>query len=78
MPITSIDPTADMLTARDRARRARDRALSPAERLAAMRQLIERSWGALERHPEGRAHFLRRNFRARAVTRHVDGPPDGA
>jgi len=42
-------------------------AATPAERLAAMRVLIERSWDMLQRNPEGLAHFRSRNYRARAV-----------
>ena len=59
-------PTSD-LTARDRHLRSRALGLTPSERLAAMRAILASSWAALERHPEGMAHWLRRNYRARAV-----------
>lgn len=59
-------PTSD-LAARDRHLRSRALALTPSERLAAMRAILESSWAALQRHPEGMAHWLRRNYRARAV-----------
>lgn len=56
------------MTARDRQRRLSMQAATPAERLAAMRVLIERSWAMLRRNPEGLAHFRSRNYRARAVS----------
>lgn len=70
----SIDP-ADNLSARDRVRRARTRGMGPAQRLAAMRRLLAQSRQILERSPAGLAHFRRRNFAARAVSRKagVDG-----
>lgn len=55
------------MTARDRQRWLSMQAATPAERLAAMRVLIERSWDMLRRNPEGLAHFRSRNYRARAV-----------
>jgi hypothetical protein len=58
---------ANSLAPRDRVRRQRSLAMSPAERLAAMRQLIEQSWAILQKNPEGVARFRRRNFQARAV-----------
>ena len=64
----SIDPS-DSLSARDRVRRARALAMSPAQRLAAMRKLLAQSRQILERSPAGLAHFRRRNFAARAVGR---------
>jgi hypothetical protein len=64
----SIDP-ADSLSARDRVRRARARAMSPAQRLAAMRRILAQSRQILERSPAGLVHFRRRNFAARAVGR---------
>lgn len=64
-----IDLAASQFSARDRARRARAHRMSPAERLAAMRHLLEQSRAILERHPDGLAHFLRRNFAARSLGR---------
>ncbi|MFM7292372.1 MAG: hypothetical protein ACKO6B_14240 [Planctomycetia bacterium] len=64
----SIDPS-DSLSARDRVRRARALAMSPAQRLAAMRRLLAQSKELLERSPAGLAHFRRRNFAARAFGR---------
>ena len=63
----AIAPVID-LAARDRHLRLRADTATPAERLAAMRDLIERSWAMLRRNPEGLAHFRSRNYRARAVS----------
>ena len=68
MSATSVDPAAS-LAARDRIRRALALRMSPAERLAAMRRLLDQSRAILERHSDGLAHFRRRNFAARAVGR---------
>ena len=68
MSAESIDP-ADSILARDRVRRARARAMSPARRVAAMRRLLAQSRQILEGSPAGLAHFRRRNFAARAVGR---------
>jgi hypothetical protein len=62
---------------RDHFQRARFRALDPAQRLAAMQRLIDAAWAVLERHPEGLAHFRRRNFQARAVRRSPEVRADG-
>jgi hypothetical protein len=56
------------MTARDRHLRLRMNAVTPAERLAAMRLLLERSWAMLQRNPEGLAHFRSRNYKARAIS----------
>ncbi len=53
-------------------------ARSPEERLLAMEELLARSRAVLEANPAGRAHFLRRNFRARAVTVSPDHVRHGA
>jgi hypothetical protein len=52
--------------------------MSPAERLAAMRLLLEQSRAILERHPAGLAHFRRRNFMARSLARKVRARADDA
>ena len=44
------------------------RARSPDERLQVLEAILARSGAVLEANPAGRVHFLRRNFRARAVT----------
>jgi hypothetical protein len=74
-------PTAPLptpnLQPRDRLQRARFLALTPAERLAAMQRLIDEAWAVLEQNPTGLAHFRRRNFRARAILRHLEPPANG-
>jgi hypothetical protein len=70
-------PPVPDLAARDRARRMADLALAPRERLAAMQQLIDRAWEVLARHPEGLAHFRRRNFKARSIRRPPELGTDG-
>jgi hypothetical protein len=71
-----IDPAASPLSARDRAQRARALRMSPAERLAAMRRLLAQSRAILERHPQGLAHFRRRNFAARSIGRNAEANTD--
>jgi hypothetical protein len=56
------------MAARDRHLRLSMNAATPAERLAAMRVLIERSWDMLRRNPEGLLHFRSRNYKARAIS----------
>jgi hypothetical protein len=55
------------MEAGDRVRMARALAMSPPERLAAMWRLLAEARSALEQHPDGREHFMRRNFRMRAI-----------
>jgi len=54
------------------------RAATPAERLAAMRRLLEASWAMVRRNPAGLAHFRRRNFKARALANGTCRIPHGA
>ena len=67
-----MEDVADQLAARDRFRRALYARQTPAERMAAMRQLQRSTWRVLRSSPDGYAHFLRRNFRARAVDTAAD------
>jgi hypothetical protein len=53
---------------RDAFRRRHALRMTPAQRLAAMAQLQNSAWELLRRSPAGYAHFIRRNFKARAVT----------
>ena len=63
------------MTARDRRLRLRWNTATPADRLAAMRALIERSWAMLQRNPQGLAHFRSRNYKARAIADSVGRTP---
>lgn len=75
---TETNVPAASLAARDRARRVQALRMSPAERLAAMQRLLAQSQAILERHPDGRRHFQRRNFKARAVGRQAEMHVDDA
>jgi hypothetical protein len=55
------------LAARDRYLRHKMWQMTPRERLAAMARLMEQSRALLEKNPEAMAHFMRRNFKARAT-----------
>jgi hypothetical protein len=78
MAAAATDPAASSMPARDRVRRTRDFQRSPAERLAAMRRLLDQARTILEGSPEGRAHFRRRNFAARALGRRTAVAADDA
>jgi GAF domain-containing protein len=62
-----MDDPAEQLASRDRLRKQLALAATPAERLRDMARLQETTWEILRRSPEGYAHFLRRNFKARAI-----------
>jgi hypothetical protein len=64
-----VSPAETDLEPRNRIERARVRALTPRERLAAMQRLIDEGWALLQANPDGLAQFRRRNFRARSVGR---------
>jgi hypothetical protein len=68
-----MDDLSKKLAARDRLRRKLARQTTYAQRLAAMARFQEAACEILRRSPEGYAHFLRRNFRARAIP--VPPPP---
>jgi len=57
------EPISEALARRDRFRKALNARRTPQERLAAMRALQE----SAVMSPEGYAHFMRRNFKARAI-----------
>ncbi|MGD0461117.1 MAG: hypothetical protein ABSB74_01385 [Tepidisphaeraceae bacterium] len=61
------DELTDQLAVRDRFRRKLARLQSPAERMRNMTQIQKTMWATLRSSPEGYAHFLRRNFKARAI-----------
>lgn len=62
-----INP-AKQLQARDHHLQLRAKNATPEERLAAMRDLIDRAWDMLRRNPAGLAHFRSRNYAARAIS----------
>jgi hypothetical protein len=61
------DELTDQLAVRDRFRRKLARLQSPAERVRSMARIQKNMWATLRSSPEGYAHFLRRNFKARAI-----------
>lgn len=64
--------------ARERHLAAAARARSPEARLLVLEELLARSRALLEANPAGRAHFLRRNYRARSVAVPADHDQHGA
>jgi hypothetical protein len=60
------DP-AQQLISRDRLRRKLAEHATPEERVRDLAQLQEATWVILRSSPAGYAHFLRRNFKARAI-----------
>jgi hypothetical protein len=57
----------EQLARRDRFLRHRWASLTPAQRFQEMMDLQQSTWDLLRSSPEGYAHFLRRNFKARAI-----------
>jgi hypothetical protein len=67
---------AAQLKRRDRFLQRQWLALSPEERVRRMAAMHEASWNLLRSNPTGYTHFLRRNFRARAIDTNAI-KPDG-
>jgi hypothetical protein len=63
----AMDDLAEQLARRDRLRRALALQKTPEQRMEEMDILQKSMWETLMRSPEGYAHFLRRNFKARAI-----------
>jgi hypothetical protein len=62
-----MDDTADQLAGRDRYRRKLNWAKTPEERVAEMWRYLKSADAVLRSNPAGYAHFLRRNYRKRAI-----------
>lgn len=62
-----MDDLARQLAIRDRMRKRLAAQETPAQRMAAMAELQRRTWAILRASPNGYAHFMRRNFKARAI-----------
>jgi hypothetical protein len=62
-----MDDIREQLAIRDRFRRKLALRKTPEERLRDMARLQERMWGTMKSSPDGYLHFLRRNFKARAI-----------
>ena len=66
-----MDDIARQLSIRDQFRRKLALQKTPEQRMRDMARLQDEMWATFRRSPEGYAHFLRRNFKARSIT-----PPD--
>jgi hypothetical protein len=62
-----MDDLTEQLARRDRLRRKLALLKTPEQRMADFARLQQRMWTTLLSNPQGYAHFLRRNFKARAV-----------
>jgi hypothetical protein len=62
-----MDDISKQLAIRDRYRRKVSLQRSPHERMLLMARMQDAAWEVLRRSPDGYAHFLRRNYRARSV-----------
>lgn len=65
--VIAMDDISEQLAIRDSFRKKLELKKTPAERMREFRRLQKISWEALRRSPGGYAHFLRRNFKARAI-----------
>jgi hypothetical protein len=73
--MTEMDKIDEQLARRDRFLHRRWAGLTPAQRVKEMRELQERAFSLLRSSPEGYEHFLRRNFKARAIDVGPSMPP---
>lgn len=62
-----MDDLAEQFARRDRLRRKLALEKTPEQRMRDMARLQERMWATLRSSPDGYAHFLRRNYKARAI-----------
>jgi hypothetical protein len=62
-----MDDISRQLAARDRMRRRLALQATPEDRVRDMMRLSQATWDLLRQSPDGYAHFLRRNFKARAI-----------
>jgi len=62
-----MDDIAEQLARRDRFMRNLALRKTSRERMEDMGRLQERMWAILRSSPAGYAHFMRRNFKARAI-----------
>lgn len=62
------DDIAAQLAVRDRLREKLASQKTPSQRMQDMARLQETMWATLRQSADGYAHFLRRNFKARAIS----------
>jgi len=60
-------PLQESLSARDQFLRKQSLDSTPAERLAAMQKILDSARYLLQQNPQGRLHFLQRNYRVRSI-----------
>jgi hypothetical protein len=65
--LCAMDDIAQQLARRDRVRRHYWQSLTHEQRLDEMSRLQARAWAILRSNPDGYAHFMRRNMKARAI-----------
>jgi len=64
----------EQLAIRDRYRRKLALLKTPEERMRDMARMQEYAWEILRKSPSGYAHFIRRNYKARAISvQHLNG-----
>jgi hypothetical protein len=63
-----MDDIAEQLKIRDSFRRKMAALKTPRERMRDLAQLQNSTWAVLQRSPNGYAHFMRRNFKARSIS----------
>ena len=62
-----MDDVTAQLAIRDRYRRRLALLKTPEERMRDMARMQQAMWARLESNPAGYSHFLRRNYKARAI-----------
>jgi len=62
-----MDDIAEQLARRDRRRRHLAMLKTPEQRMADMNRMQKQAWATLCSNPAGLAHFMRRNYKKRAV-----------
>ena len=65
--LVQMDDLASQIARRDHFLRSRWRQLPIAERIREIAKQQQKSWDLLQLTPKGYEHFLRRNFKARAI-----------
>ena len=65
--MNDMDDIFEQLARRDHYRRRLNLAKTPEQRMAEMAKLQQQAWETLRSNPAGYGHFMRRNFRERAI-----------
>jgi len=62
-----MEDIAEELARRDRFLRNRRMQMTPEQRMEQMWRMQAQAWAILKKSPKGYAHFMARNFKARAI-----------